>query len=1011
MSLLGDTLRRVRGLFARDKEQVQMRLSSGATSSFMPGTSYDLLQSYGYDVIADYLRLEQDLMSRFVDYESMDDYGEVAATLNIYADDATQPDTPTNKRVWVDSPDKDLAQLLNDFLHRVLRVEEDQWSICRTMCKYGNDYEEIVVHPEEGVVALNHLPTHTVRRVEGPRGELYGFVQDFNRRIGYTPKEFHDLVSKKMRTSPKSDRWGPDKTTGYDEVVPFEPWQVAHFRHRGKHRRSIYGYCLAGDSRVWTTEGAKAIEDVRPGDRVLFRHAGMLRTSKVQDQVCSGTKPLFKLRTKHRELRLTAEHPVLRWNGGKNNQWVPVGELELGDKVCVATNMPQMKGPPAFGLELLKEEERSRVRFTERGASAIRECSRVNSYAPRDEGIRPAAAAQGITRGQLEELLEGHSSLERAQARRFFESVGLPFFEGATALVRDARLTLPDFVTADIARLWGFLLGDGWVTDGQVYFARGVNEDQNLYYEGLLRALGLDVARIRDEEGVERQSYVSSTVLVSLLRRLGWTDGAHRKRVPSWVYTCSRELREAFVQGFQDADGWETTQGPEPYYHIELCNERLLRDLKNLIDGLGWVSGNIRERAERTSIIKGREVFSGKGYLLYYRKAPLSDGDFLFEKVEAIEADGEGPVYDIEIAARGHNFVAEGMVVHNSVLEPARWVWKRLVLLEDAALIYRLQRAPERFAFYVDTGNRPMNEALRLLHTVRQQYKKKRYINPRTNKLDLKLDMLAQDEDIFIPVVNGSESTRVEVLGGPSWQHMEDIEYFLNKLFAALHVPKAYLSQEEGVNRAILSSEDVRFARTILRVQQDMRLGIEKICRVHLAAIGIPPDKVEFDVRFTVPNSIFELAQLEVRNARADFASRVSEHVSREWMLSNVYHLTDEEIHTVLTQRDEELIHQMEVQGKAEAAMQKQMGGGMGGMTMSNPPPQRPLLTGRSPVANLIGEGAGAISLQELEKSGREDRKQMRGEIDRVLRSNYAIGRKVHELRGLMQSLHYAVRK
>jgi len=582
MSTLGDTLQRVRRLFVRDKEQAQLRLSQGATSSFLPGSSFDLLQSYGFDVVADYLRLEQDLMSRFVDYESMDDYGEVAAILNIYGDDSTQPDTPTNRRIWIESPDRDLQQLGNDFLHRVLRFEEDSWSISRQMCKMGNDYEEIVVHPDDGVVALNHLPTHTVRRVEGPRGELYGFVQDFNRRVGYTPKEFHDLVTKRLQTKGSSDRFGPTKTVGYEGVIPFEPWQVAHFRHRGKHRRSVYGY---------------------------------------------------------------------------------------------------------------------------------------------------------------------------------------------------------------------------------------------------------------------------------------------------------------------------------------------------------------------------------------------------------------------------------------SVLEPARWIWKRLILLEDAALIYRLQRAPERYAFYVDVGNRPLNEALRLLHTVRQQYKKKKYINPRTNKLDLKLDMLAQDEDIFIPVVNGAEATRVEVLGGPSWQHMEDIEYFLNKLFGSLHVPKAYLSQEEGVNRAILSSEDVRFARTILRVQQDLRLGVEKIFRVHLAAIGIPPDAVEFDVRFTVPSSIFELAQLEVKNARADFASRVREHVSLRWVLENVYNLNEDEIKTVVSEREHELIQQSDVQGRADATMQKHtMGMGGGGMMMSRPLPQVPSLLGlRSPVSP-------GITLQELEAGNRAAERRAKGQIDQMLRSNYAISRKVNQLRGLVQDLHYSHR-
>jgi hypothetical protein len=175
-----------------------------------------------------------------------------------------------------------------------------------------------------------------------------------------------------------------------------------------------------------------------------------------------------------------------------------------------------------------------------------------------------------------------------------------------------------------------------------------------------------------------------------------------------------------------------------------------------------------------------------------------------------------------------------------------------------------------------------------------------------TGKLDLKFNPVSQDEDFFIPSRKGQEGTRIEVLGAPSWQHMDDIEYFRSKLFAALKVPRAYMGQEEGVARAVLSSEDVRFARTVLRVQRELRNGLSKICRIHLAALNIDPYAADYDIRMTVPSSIFELAQLEVRNARADLASRMKEFVSLHWILSNVFGFGDSDIEMIMSQREED---------------------------------------------------------------------------------------------------------
>lgn len=237
--------------------------------------------------------------------------------------------------------------------------------------------------------------------------------------------------------------------------------------------------------------------------------------------------------------------------------------------------------------------------------------------------------------------------------------------------------------------------------------------------------------------------------------------------------------------------------------------------------------------------------------------------------------------------------------------EPARWIFKRLLLLEDSIILHRLTRAPSRFAFYVDVSGIPPNEVQGYLQRVKQGLKKQKFVNPNTNKMDMKYNVVSSDEDFFLPMREGRETTRVESLQGPIYDHIEDIKFFENKLFAALKVPKPFLTYEESTAKTHLSAEDARFARTILRIQREIRNGIRKICRVHLAAKGINPDSVEFDVVMTIPSAIFELAQLEIRNAELELAERYKGWAPLYWIKTNILSWSDDQIREMALMGDE----------------------------------------------------------------------------------------------------------
>lgn len=580
----------IRSFFSKDKDKAALQLARGTTNAAPVGGG-DLLSAYGYEYVAEYLQLETDLMSRFRDYEEMDDYPELCAALDIYADDASQPDTQLNRTLWVTSKDRNIERVGNDLFHKTLRVDEEAQEIARELCKYGNDYEELLV-TQDGVVGMSCLRAPTVRRIEGPRGQLIGFLQDFKGKFNYTTEEFRALLQARSR--------GELQNADRDRIAALEDWEVVHFRLRGKSRQSVYGH---------------------------------------------------------------------------------------------------------------------------------------------------------------------------------------------------------------------------------------------------------------------------------------------------------------------------------------------------------------------------------------------------------------------------------------SVLEPARWIYKRLAMLEDSALVYRLQRAPERYAFYVDVGDLPPTEAMAYLNRVRQQFRKKKYVNPATGKLDMRVDNMAQDEDFFIPTRKGQDGTRIEVLGSPQWQHMDDIEYFRSKLFAAIKIPKAYLAQDENTARAVLSSEDVRFARSVLRVQRELRNGFSRVMRVHLAALNMDPYAADYDINMTVPSSVFELAQIEVRNARADLAMRMKEFVSLRWTLANVFSMSDDDIEQIIKERGEDIKRDTMAQAGAENEAMTKYGqpdpleaGAPGGMPAEVIPGQESYRARPADMQRMIAEGRRPrgfrptpryrpISEEALLYGDREAEKRASAKLDQLLKNDIALQRRLGEVGGLLQDL------
>ena len=242
------------------------------------------------------------------------------------------------------------------------------------------------------------------------------------------------------------------------------------------------------------------------------------------------------------------------------------------------------------------------------------------------------------------------------------------------------------------------------------------------------------------------------------------------------------------------------------------------------------------------------------------------------------------------------NFLPYG----KSMLEGGRKVWKQLQLMEDAMLIHRIMRAPEKRIFKLDIGNIPPNEVDNYMQKVITKMKKAPVVDEGTGDYNLKYNMQNITEDFFLPVRGGDSGTNIESLPGLTYEATEDIEYLKNKLLSALRIPKAFLGFEEQIgSKATLAAEDVRFARTIERIQRITISELTKIAIIHLYAQGYTDsDLVDFELDLTNPSTIYEEEKVELWNNKTSLASSMLQDglVSSEWIYKNIFGFSDEDI-------------------------------------------------------------------------------------------------------------------
>jgi hypothetical protein len=241
------------------------------------------------------------------------------------------------------------------------------------------------------------------------------------------------------------------------------------------------------------------------------------------------------------------------------------------------------------------------------------------------------------------------------------------------------------------------------------------------------------------------------------------------------------------------------------------------------------------------------------------------------------------------------NFLPYG----RSIIEPTRKVWKQITLMEDAMLIHRIMRAPDKRIFKIDIGNIPPSEVDAFMEGMVSKMKKVPYIDPETGQYNLKYNMQNLLEDFYLPVRGSESGTSIENLSGIQFDSIQDIDYLKNRLLGSLKIPKAYLGYEEDTTgKATLASQDFRFARTIERIQKIIASELYKVAIVHLYAQGFTDDSlIDFSLSLTAPSSVYEKEKIELWTSKVTLGGDMVDKklFSRSWVYENLFGLSEDQ--------------------------------------------------------------------------------------------------------------------
>jgi hypothetical protein len=406
------------------------------------------------------------------------------------------------------------------------------------------------------------------------------------------------------------------------DALGIEPW--ADLVHEVE--MEPYGRCVDIESRIWTPSGYKLLKDLKCGDRVYSFDGERAIVSKVVAKKLSGIRKTLLIKTRHRSIRVTLDHPLLvvpKNNFIKKKFFVDPKKRQIG----------------YYRKRLIKD--RTTKKYVLAG-KLIRG----------DQLILPCIIDSG------KEIL-----VNRFQTGDIW---------GSRSPARNGkRMVFPLFVDADLSRLMGFLLGDGWTAahDTHLCFAEGEYPEINEKYINIIKSYGYkdDVRYIKLKDKEYGYFEFLSAELARTMALMGLVGRCWQKRIPEWVYSARNEIKSAFIEGLVDSDGWIRTDKRWGCtgYSLEVTSKGLVEDLKVLLDQMNIKCGMVGTRQRENKSIWGRRFKPRRSWYVNWSSKMSDSQDYMLENILSIEDGGEIEVGDIQVDSQCHNIIPNGIVAHN----------------------------------------------------------------------------------------------------------------------------------------------------------------------------------------------------------------------------------------------------------------------------------------------------------------------------------------------------------
>jgi hypothetical protein len=234
-----------------------------------------------------------------------------------------------------------------------------------------------------------------------------------------------------------------------------------------------------------------------------------------------------------------------------------------------------------------------------------------------------------------------------------------------------------------------------------------------------------------------------------------------------------------------------------------------------------------------------------------------------------------------------------------SYIEPARKTYKQYVLMKDAMLLHRITRAPEKRVFTINVGNIPPHEVDAYMQKVMQKMKKTPYIDQQTGEYNLRYNLMNLMEDFYLPVRGNDTATKIDTVKGLEYNAIEDVAFLRDEMLAALKIPKAFFGFEKDLEgKATLAAEDIRFARTVERVQRIALSELHKMALVHLYVQGYDGESLtNFELSLTTPSIIYEQEKIALWKEKFDLAKSVQDTnlLPSDWIYDNVFQFSSDQ--------------------------------------------------------------------------------------------------------------------